>query len=88
MTFTIDSYNGYEAGKRYEKHLEFVRMAGNAKVRYIRMKDEEGNEFSWTTNDYTKTYKNFKTKGVYKFTVAYIIDHNKEIQIKRLTIVE
>lgn len=88
MGFTIDFYNGYEKGVRYEKYLKFVNMYGNSNTRYIVMIDEDGNELHWTTNDYTKTYNNFKVKGMYKFTVDSIIDHDKQINIKRLTIVE
>lgn len=88
MSFTCDSYKGYEKGKRYEKYLTFVRMFGNAKTRYVIMKDENGIELHWTTTDYNKTYQNFRAKAVYRFTIEYIIDHNKEISIQYLRIVD
>lgn len=82
--FTLESYNGYEKGKRYEKFLSFVEMFGNSNERYITMKDEDGNLLSWKTNDYTEAYKNFVAKGIYRFTISYILDHDKSISISRL----
>lgn len=86
-SFTLDSYNGYEKGKRYEKYLTFVEMFGNSNERYITMKDEDGNELHWKTNDYTEAYRNFVPKGVYRFSINYILDHNKVIAISRLKFV-
>lgn len=64
----------FKKGERYERKLKFIKMFGNARNRSIVLKDENGVELLWTTNDYTKTYQRFKIKGVYKFTVDHIIN--------------
>ena len=91
MGFTINSLDGYEVGKRYEKTLKFVRMFGNSNRRSIVMKDENELELLWTTNDYTKTYKNFKLKSIYKFTVDHIVNVDNmsipQINIRNMSIV-
>jgi hypothetical protein len=84
LPFSIDEYNGYVAGERYTKRLVFKRMYGNSKTRYIILNDEDGNEMLWTTNDYTQTFKNFQKNAIYRFTIEYIINADKQILISRL----
>jgi hypothetical protein len=79
--FLIDEYNGYKQGERFEKRLYFVKMYGNAKTRYVELKDENNVKLVWTTTDYNKTFQNFKTKGVYKFTIDFINNNQKEVHI-------
>lgn len=88
MSFTITKHNGYQEGEKYSKPLKFIRMYGNARCRYIIMKDEEGNELLWTTSDNTKTMRNFRTKAEYKFKVKYIIDKDKQVNIERLELAD
>lgn len=84
MSFTIKEHNGYEEGKRYTKKLKYVSHYGNSRTRYVVFKDEEGNELHWTTRDTNKTYQNFQMKANYTFTVDYIIDQNKHVNIRHV----
>lgn len=88
MSFTIEEYKGYREGEKYTKHLKFVRMYGNSGCRYVIMKDEDGNEMTWTTRDSSRTYQNFRTKAEYKFKVKYIINNDKTINIERLELAD
>lgn len=91
MSFTIDQLRGYEAGKRYERELKFVRMFGNSGNRSIVMRDKDGVELLWSTTDYNNTYKNFKLRATYKFRVSHIVNVESmsipQINIQRLTFV-
>ena len=89
MAFELNMWNGYVKGERYEKPLHFDRMFGNARKRYIVMIDDNGNELIWLTNDYTKAYKEFVARGVYKFTITSILNlpDKKDINIGHLKFV-
>lgn len=86
MSFTQETMSGYTTGQRYEKKLKFVKMYGNSNNRHIHMRDEDGVMFGWTTTDYTKTYKEFRIKGIYKFTVDYIIHEDVDMGLPHIKI--
>lgn len=88
MSFTKTQLNGYEAGRRYEKRLVFVKMESFGKERRIVMADESGTELLWSTTAGTSVYRNFRLDEVYRFTVDCILAVEREglpsIHITRL----
>lgn len=87
-SYTLSSLYGYEAGKRYKKHLTFVTMNGNSNNKQIIMKDEDGTLLQWNTTTRTKTYQNFRTSGVYTFRIDHIMEPTSKIYISHLKVVE
>lgn len=75
----------YEKNKNYTKLLTFKKMYGNSNNRIIEMEDEEKNILIWTTTDYSKMYKNFRTKAYYSFKLTYILDGKIRISYLRFS---